>query len=86
MLAGRPRSETADLGRTLCVCNGVGVNEIEAAILNGASDIDAVGRHTKAGTGCGSCRSEIRTLLKGAAAAALAAQATRENRALEHAE
>jgi assimilatory nitrate reductase catalytic subunit len=65
LLAGRPKGGLADRGQTICVCHGVGAKEIEAAIaLHGAADPEAVGRLTKAGTGCGSCRSEIRRMLK----------------------
>ncbi|ARN82331.1 nitrate reductase [Methylocystis bryophila] len=65
LLAGRPREGLADPGQTICVCHGVGAKAIEASIaLHGAADPEAVGRLTKAGTGCGSCRSEIRRILK----------------------
>ena len=65
LLAGRPSGGLADRGQMICVCHNVGAKEIEAAItLHGAADPEAVGRLTKAGTGCGSCRSEIRRLLK----------------------
>ena len=65
LLAGRPATGVAEAGRTVCVCHGVGAKEIEAAItLHGAADPEAVGRLTNAGTGCGSCRSEIRRILK----------------------
>ena len=65
LLAGRPSGGLADRGQTICVCHDVGAKEIEAAItLHGAADPEAVGRLTRAGTGCGSCRSEIRRMLK----------------------
>ena len=65
LLAGRPRASIADRGGTICVCHDVGTNEISEAIsLNGAHDLDAVGRVTKAGTGCGSCRPEIQRMLR----------------------
>ena len=65
LLAGRPGASTADCGGTICVCHDVGTNEIADAIsLNGAHDVDAVGRLTKAGTGCGSCRPEIQRMLR----------------------
>jgi assimilatory nitrate reductase catalytic subunit len=42
----------------------VGVNQIVSAIRDGgAISVDAVGEALKAGTNCGSCRSEIRRLL-----------------------
>jgi assimilatory nitrate reductase catalytic subunit len=65
LLAGRPMASLGDRGRTICVCHGVGTKEIEDAILlRGAAEADAVGRLTKAGTGCGSCRPEIQRILK----------------------
>ncbi|HYA81451.1 MAG TPA: molybdopterin dinucleotide binding domain-containing protein, partial [Methylocystis sp.] len=68
LLAGRAPHGALDRGRTICVCHGVGVTEIEAAIAaHAAADADAVGRLTKAGTGCGSCRPEIQRMLKDAA-------------------
>ncbi|MBR0656288.1 molybdopterin-dependent oxidoreductase [Plastoroseomonas arctica] len=48
---------------TLCACHGVTVGRIEAAILDGAEDVAAVGAATKAGTGCGACRPEIAAIL-----------------------
>jgi len=67
LLSGRPKAGATDRGRTICVCHGVGANEIVDSIaVQGAGDLDAVGRLTKAGTGCGSCRSEIRRMLKDA--------------------
>ena len=42
---------------------GVGLNDIAAAVRAGASTVEAIGQLTRAGTNCGSCRSEIRELL-----------------------
>lgn len=68
LLAGRPSNSGCDRGRTICVCHGVGAKEIESAVAAHAlSDAEAVGRVTKAGTGCGSCRPEIQRLLHQAA-------------------
>jgi assimilatory nitrate reductase catalytic subunit len=87
LLAGRPPAGGVDNGRTICVCHGVGEKEIERAIaFDGASDPDAVGRLTKAGTGCGSCRSEVRRMLKDAIAKAPAPHEPPEVHALEPAE
>ncbi len=47
----------------ICVCNGIAAAEIDAAITAGCRTIDAIGRATLAGTGCGSCKPEIRALL-----------------------
>jgi assimilatory nitrate reductase catalytic subunit len=55
-----------DRGEEICACFGVSSATIEAAIADGALSLDAVGAATRAGTNCGSCRPEIRTLLRGA--------------------
>ena len=52
-----------DPGPTVCACFSVGLNAVKEAIAAGAGDVDAVGRATRAGTNCGSCRSEIRRVL-----------------------
>jgi assimilatory nitrate reductase catalytic subunit len=39
---------------------------VQAAIADGAMTLDAVGAATQAGTSCGSCRPEIRALLRAA--------------------
>lgn len=63
LLAGRSAEGIADQGPTVCACFAVGLTAVRCAISEGASDVDAVGRATKAGTNCGSCRSEIRKLI-----------------------
>ena len=84
LLAGRPRGGRADRGQTICACHSVGAKEIEAAItLHGAADPEAVGRLTKAGTGCGSCRSEIRRMLKDKSDRVPASQQSRPFEAVE---
>ncbi|QGM44300.1 nitrate reductase [Methylocystis heyeri] len=75
LLAGRSPTGVSDDGRMVCVCHGVGANTIEAAIADRAcDDLDAVGRLTRAGTGCGSCRPEIQRMLRGAETQKPAAQ------------
>jgi len=51
-------------GGELCACLGVSCADVEAAIAEGAQSLDAVGAATRAGTNCGSCRPEIRALLR----------------------
>lgn len=64
LLAGRGGADRPDPGSIVCACFGVGVNQIMVAIRDGgAISVDAVGEALKAGTNCGSCRSEIRRLL-----------------------
>lgn len=62
LLAGR-RPDGAAPEPPICVCMGVGAGAIRAAILDGCTSVDAVGRATKAGTNCGSCRPEIGAIL-----------------------
>ncbi|MBV8392085.1 MAG: molybdopterin-dependent oxidoreductase [Alphaproteobacteria bacterium] len=55
-----------DRGGELCACFGTSLAAVESAIADGAQTLDAVGMATQAGTNCGSCRPEIRALLRGA--------------------
>jgi assimilatory nitrate reductase catalytic subunit len=77
LLAGRPPVALKDPGAKVCVCFNVGANTIGEAIAGGCRDVRAVGATTGAGTGCGSCRPEIESLLKGAMAEASAHDASR---------
>jgi assimilatory nitrate reductase catalytic subunit len=63
LLAGRTQDGLPDPGPTVCACFSVGLTAVKDAIAAGAADVDAVGRTTRAGTNCGSCRSEIRRIL-----------------------
>ena len=62
-LAARPSSPMQDKGPVVCVCHGVGEQEVLAAIDAGAEDVSAVGTCTQAGTNCGSCRPLIARFL-----------------------
>lgn len=57
-------------GDQVCVCNDISRGEIIAAIAGGASDVAEIGRSTGAGTGCGTCRSELASLVMAATPAA----------------
>lgn len=63
LLAGRTLRAGPDQGPLICACHAVRRGTIQAAIHDGARDIDRVGEATKAGTNCGSCRPEIKTLI-----------------------
>jgi assimilatory nitrate reductase catalytic subunit len=63
LLAGRPGEPIKDRGPLVCACLEVGRNDILAAIHAGCRDVAAVGDRTKAGTNCGSCRSDIGRLI-----------------------
>jgi assimilatory nitrate reductase catalytic subunit len=70
ILAGRPDAGKVDKGPIVCSCMSVGVHQILAAIRQGCGSVEAIGRETKAGTNCGSCRAEIKEIMHGSLAAA----------------
>ncbi|MGA7748888.1 MAG: molybdopterin-dependent oxidoreductase [Gallionella sp.] len=65
LLAARPpKGALANTGRTVCACFSVGEKTILNAIREqGLDSVEAVGLSLKAGSGCGSCVSEIRRIL-----------------------
>ncbi|SFS06527.1 assimilatory nitrate reductase electron transfer subunit [Microbacterium sp. cf046] len=48
---------------TVCWCNGVSVQQIDDSIAAGNDTVECVGRDTRAGTGCGGCRTRISDML-----------------------
>jgi len=65
ILAGRPGADRPDQGRIVCACFNVGVNAIRDAIAAGAAmDVETIGRVLKAGTNCGSCKPDLRSVLE----------------------
>ncbi len=65
LLAGRGGADTPDPGATVCSCFSIGINQIVAAIESGtATTVAEVGDCLKAGTNCGSCRSEIGRIIR----------------------
>lgn len=65
VIAGRPGEGSHDPGATVCSCFGVGAKDIESVVRAGCGSVEAVGRSLKAGTNCGSCRSEIQEIVNG---------------------
>jgi assimilatory nitrate reductase catalytic subunit len=64
-LAGRPGGDRPDPGPIVCSCFSVGANDIVRAIVNdNCRTVEAVGSALRAGTNCGSCRSEIQKMLR----------------------
>jgi assimilatory nitrate reductase catalytic subunit len=63
VLAGRPGAGGVDRGATVCACFGIGANDIAIAVAQGCRTVAAVGEATQAGTGCGSCRPEIKRIV-----------------------
>ncbi|MES1942537.1 Nitrate reductase [Salinisphaera sp. PC39] len=65
LLTGRPADPEADAGPAVCSCFGVGRKALADAIRErGLATPEAVGEALGAGTNCGSCLPEIRTLLR----------------------
>ncbi|MDG3583474.1 nitrate reductase [Galbibacter pacificus] len=54
-------------GKLICSCSQVGTGNIEEAISSGCTDFTALCKQTGAGLGCGSCKTEVRELLKNSA-------------------
>ena len=48
----------------ICNCNGVSKGQIVAAVKAGSRSLKAVCDATRAGTGCGSCRSQVQEILE----------------------
>ncbi|MCV2882737.1 nitrate reductase [Actibacterium sp. XHP0104] len=67
VLTGRAPADLPDPGPVLCACFDVGINTILTAIEErGLISVEQVGAALRAGTNCGSCRSEIAALLPAA--------------------
>ncbi len=70
VLAGTPGAGQEDAGQIVCSCFSVGRNTLCKAITElGLQSPEAVGEKLRAGTNCGSCVPEIRTLIAAAAKA-----------------
>lgn len=52
-----------DLNQTVCYCANVTVGDIKKAVDDGASTYDEVQAVTLAGTGCGTCESEVKEII-----------------------
>jgi ferredoxin-nitrate reductase len=52
------------LGSVVCSCNNVGRGNIEAEIKAGITDLSLLCQATGAGTGCGSCKPEVKAILE----------------------
>ncbi len=63
LLSGRAPVPLPSIGRVVCSCFHVGAIEIAEAVAKGCDSVEAVGAALRAGTNCGSCRSEIRTII-----------------------
>lgn len=64
VLAARPGEDQPDRGAIVCACFDVGVNVIIRAIEEqNLTSVEAIGTAVQAGTNCGSCRPELRSIL-----------------------
>ena len=65
LLAAVRPNDREDFGELICNCMEVGSKQIEAAITQrGCNSVLSVSKDTRAGTNCGSCRSDIAAMLK----------------------
>ncbi len=63
LLRSNQKSEPV-LGKLVCSCNNVGQGNLQNAIKGGCTDFTQLCQKTGAGTGCGSCRPEVRMILE----------------------
>ncbi|HVU58378.1 MAG TPA: molybdopterin-dependent oxidoreductase [Puia sp.] len=63
LLRSGKRSEPV-LGKLVCSCNNVGSGNIENKIASGCTELAQICAATGAGTGCGSCRPEVKKILE----------------------
>jgi ferredoxin-nitrate reductase len=52
------------LGKLVCSCNNVGSENIRQKVAEGCTDLKTMCAQTGAGTGCGSCRPEVKQILE----------------------
>ena len=64
LLAGQPGVAFEQKGRVICYCYEIGEKSIRKAILDGCDSTAALGERLKCGTHCGSCLSELNSLVK----------------------
>ncbi|MFO1080524.1 MAG: molybdopterin-dependent oxidoreductase [Reyranellaceae bacterium] len=65
LLQAEPPQDAEPSGE-LCACFAVSIATVERAIAEGATSLTEIGTTTRAGSNCGSCRPEIRALLRAA--------------------
>ncbi|MEA2079406.1 MAG: (2Fe-2S)-binding protein [Pseudomonadota bacterium] len=64
LLTGKPGLSQKDVGRIVCACFSVGINTFKDAIQTGnLTSAEQIGEVLKAGTNCGSCVPELKSLL-----------------------
>jgi assimilatory nitrate reductase catalytic subunit len=63
LLSGHSPVPVPAVGRIVCSCFNVGANQIAASVAAGCGSVEKIGERIRAGTNCGSCRSEIRKII-----------------------
>ena len=63
LLSGRSPVPMPAIGRVVCACFHIGANQLASAVAAGCDSLEAIGATLRAGTNCGSCRSEIRAII-----------------------
>ncbi|TPI34338.1 nitrate reductase [Mesorhizobium sp. B3-1-9] len=63
LLSGRSPVPMPVIGRVVCACFHIGANQLASAVAAGCDSLEAIGSTLRAGTNCGSCRSEIRAII-----------------------
>jgi len=64
LLSGKSVDGRSDAGPLVCVCVGVGLNAIRAALAAGARRVEDIQNVLRAGTSCGSCVPELRKICR----------------------
>jgi assimilatory nitrate reductase catalytic subunit len=64
LLSGQSADGMVDAGPVVCACFGVGLNTIRNALASReATDVAGIGQALRAGTNCGSCLPELKTIV-----------------------
>ncbi|MHA7281442.1 FAD-dependent oxidoreductase [Arthrobacter sp. TMS2-4] len=69
---GMPAASPPGPATTLCRCAGVTHGSVQESVAAGCASVQDVSTATRAGTGCGGCRDDIRTVIERHFAAAVA--------------
>ncbi len=64
--SGKPQAPV--MGKLVCSCNNVGAGNLSEHVKAGCTDFASLCQATGAGTGCGSCRPEVKNILEAALA------------------
>jgi assimilatory nitrate reductase catalytic subunit len=64
LLSGCTNGQEEDNGPLVCACFGVSLGAIVGAIAGGARSVEEIGALLKAGTNCGACRPELKSILE----------------------